>query len=190
MTIMPDPRDRLAQMADDDTARDDRDRVDEDRPVVADESELDHDVEARVDDGKIEAVDEDVSDTAPDTNDTDSPRTATRRDEVPAATPGLLPQADLPDGGALLTGPAAEELRQRWHEIQHEFVDDPRHAVDDAAQLVSLAADRFTSMLRDRVDSLGERGPDKDKTDGEADTEELRVLMRNYHELLDRMLAA
>ncbi|HEY8113089.1 MAG TPA: hypothetical protein VII16_09510, partial [Actinomycetes bacterium] len=73
-------------------------------------------------------------------------------------------------------------------EVQLGFVDDPRQAVDDAAELVSLAVDRVASLLRDQVGALNDDRPSGDADGGEPDTEGLRTLMQRYHALLDRML--
>jgi len=45
------------------------------------------------------------------------------------------------------------------------------------------------SLLRDQVGALNDDGPRGDAAGGEPDTERLRILMRRYHALLDRMLA-
>lgn len=95
--------------------------------------------------------------------------------------------ADL--GEPLLPGSEVDQLRTRWHEVQHEFVDDPQRAVDDAAQLVSLATERVTLMLRVQVDALDESRTAGSANDGEPDTEQLRTIMKRYHMLLDKMLA-
>jgi hypothetical protein len=92
-------------------------------------------------------------------------------------------------GEPLLSGSEADQLRTRWHEVQHEFVDDPQRAVDEAAKLVALAADRVTSMLRDQVGALDETRTVGSANDGEPATEQLRIVMQRYHVLLDRVLA-
>jgi hypothetical protein len=122
------------------------------------------------------------------------------RAAVPAAAalPGEQPSDEAPgggetpaveDAGALLPSAETYRLRIRWREVQLGFVDDPRRAVDDAAELVSLAVDRVASLLRDQVGALNDDGARGDADGGEPDTERLRILMRRYHALLDRMLA-
>jgi hypothetical protein len=103
--------------------------------------------------------------------------------------PGGEDTPDVENAGTVLPGAETDRLRTRWREAQLGFVDDPRQAVDDAAELVSTAVDRVASLLRDRVGALEASRSSGDADGGEADTERLRALMRRYHALLDRMLA-
>jgi len=150
-------------------------------------------------DERLARADEDVDRTAADGGPADAAERADLRAAVPAAAalPGDQPSDEAPrggetphveDGGALLPSAETYRLRIRWREVQLGFVDDPRQAVDDAAELVSLAVDRVASLLRDQVGALNDDGP-RGAEDGEPDTERLRTLMRRYHALLDRMLA-
>jgi hypothetical protein len=91
--------------------------------------------------------------------------------------------------GPLMSGADVDQLMVRWREVQLQFVDDPRRSVNDAAQLVSLAANQVTSLLRDQVGALDQNRSSVDADGDEPDTERLRNLMRRYHALLDRMLA-
>jgi hypothetical protein len=95
---------------------------------------------------------------------------------------------EVEDAGALLPHAETYRLRIRWREAQLGFVDDPRQAVDDAAELVSAAVDKVASLLRDQVGSLDASRSSRDADGGESETEQLRTLMRRYHALLDRML--
>jgi hypothetical protein len=91
--------------------------------------------------------------------------------------------------GPLLPASDADQMRTRWHELQAGFVDDPRRAVDEAAQLVSQATDRITSALKDRLGALDEGRSAGLGAGDESATEQLRTLMQRYHVLLDRLLA-
>ncbi len=103
--------------------------------------------------------------------------------------PGGEDTPDAEDVGALLPGAETDRLKIRWREVQLGFVDDPRQAVDDAAEVVSLAVNQVASTLRDQVGALDADRSTGNANDGESDTERLRTLMRRYHALLDRMLA-
>jgi hypothetical protein len=151
-------------------------------------------------DERLARADEGVDRTAADGGRADAAERADTRAAVPAAAalPGEQPSDEAPgggetpdveDAGALLPSAETYRLRIRWREVQLGFVDDPRQAVDDAAELVSLAVDRVASLLRDQVGALNDDGPRGDANGGEPDTERLRTLMRRYHALLDRMLA-
>jgi hypothetical protein len=147
----------------------------------------------------VDRADEDVDRTAADGVPADAAERADLR-AVPAAAaavPGEQPSDEAPgggetpgveDAGALLPGAETYRLRIRWREVQLGFVDDPRQAVDDAAELVSLAVDRVASLLRDQVGALNDDRPGGDADGSEPDTEGLRTLMQRYHALLDRML--
>jgi hypothetical protein len=150
-------------------------------------------------DEDVNRADEDVDRTAADGGPADAAGRADLR-AVPAAAaavadeqpsdeaPGGGHTPDVEDAGALLPGAETDRLRIRWREVQLGFVDDPRQAVDDAAELVSLAVDRVASLLRDQVGALNDDRPIEDADGSEPDTEGLRTLMQRYHALLDRML--
>jgi hypothetical protein len=147
----------------------------------------------------VDRADEDVGREAADGGPADAAERADLR-AVPAAAaavPGEQPSGEAPDGGetpdmedagALLPGAETDRLRIRWREVQLGFVDDPRQAVDDAAELVSVAVDRVASLLRDQVGALNDDRPSGDADGSEPDTEGLRTLMQRYHALLDRIL--
>jgi hypothetical protein len=109
------------------------------------------------------------------------------RDESRLAAPG--PVGDIGRGGPLLPSGDADQIRTRWHELQAGFVDDPRKAVEEAAQLVSHATDRVTAVLTDQLGALDEGRSAGTAVGDESATEQLRTLMQRYHVLLDRMLA-
>ncbi|MFC7328505.1 hypothetical protein [Marinactinospora rubrisoli] len=83
--------------------------------------------------------------------------------------------------------PAAEvdRLRQRWRELQSDFVDDPPASVQDADRLVGDVLNILTAALADQRRALAERGDDAGR-----DTEELRLTLRAYRSFLERLLRA
>jgi hypothetical protein len=78
-----------------------------------------------------------------------------------------------------------EEYRSRWHDIQAEFVDHPRKAVEEADGLVSEVMENLTRVFaeeRRRLESQWDSGE-------EADTEALRVALTRYRSFFERLLA-
>ena len=117
-------------------------------------------------------------------------------DGPPALPAGAGPQAehrprteDRPQGGAGRLGDEqVQRLTAQWRAVQTGFVDDPRDAVSRADELVARAAGLLVTSLDERRRRL--RGEDgADDSDAGIPTEELRLAMREYHTLLDRLLA-
>ncbi|MEV7356383.1 hypothetical protein [Kitasatospora sp. NPDC091276] len=83
-----------------------------------------------------------------------------------------------------LLGGQQEEFRSRWQKIQGEFVDDPRHAVSAADNLVAEAmqalATTFSAHKQD-LEGQWHRGD-------EVPTEELRVALQRYRSFFNRLL--
>jgi hypothetical protein len=75
------------------------------------------------------------------------------------------------DGGGMA------EYRTRFEQIQAQFIDEPRGAVRSAQSLVEEAVNRM-------MQSLQQTGATKD-----ADTEQLRVAMKRYRDLLYQLTA-
>jgi hypothetical protein len=118
-----------------------------------------------------------------------SPRAAGEGE--PSAQPATAAE---PDFAAPLLGDAAE-LRARWQRVQGDFVDDPRAAVSDAADLVGQTVETLMEALRQRqrqLRTLWERGgvdgsPAATGTSGGPDTEELRLMMQRYRALFNEL---
>ncbi|MFC4855410.1 hypothetical protein [Actinophytocola glycyrrhizae] len=81
-------------------------------------------------------------------------------------------------GGDLFPGDAATRLRERWRELQADFVDDPQRAVREADDVVDEVLRTITEH-RQRL--AGE-------WQGDTDTEHLRLAMREYRTFVDRLL--
>ena len=75
--------------------------------------------------------------------------------------------------------PDGDSFNERFRDIQLRFVDSPKEATAEAAALVNEAVDKLTSNLRSQRDSL---------TGGSDDTEKLRVELRAYRDLLNRLV--
>ena len=85
----------------------------------------------------------------------------------------------------LLPGEELDNMRNRWRDIQGQFVDEPRAAVQHADELVSQLVQRLTdtfSERRQKLESSWDRGQD-------ASTEDLRQSLRQYRSFFDRLLA-
>jgi hypothetical protein len=78
-----------------------------------------------------------------------------------------------------------ESVRSRWREIQAQFVDDPRSAVQEADALVADLMQRLARMFaieRDQLESHWKRGED-------VSTEDLRQGLQRYRSFFERLLA-
>lgn len=78
-----------------------------------------------------------------------------------------------------------EEIKSRWSKIQTQFVDEPRTSVDRAEALIQDVMERFMQKFaneRDMLDSSAASGE-------EISTEDLRVALKRYRALLQRLLS-
>jgi hypothetical protein len=77
-------------------------------------------------------------------------------------------------------------FRERWHELQAAFVDEPREAVAKAdelvAELMQQLAKRF-NQERSSLEGQWSRGED-------VSTEDLRVNLQRYRSFFERLLSA
>jgi hypothetical protein len=113
--------------------------------------------------------------------------------EVPvadaAATEAPLSTAAVDFNGPLLGD--AVGLRASWQQAQAGFVDDPRAAVADAAELVEHTAQTLIGSLQQRQRALRtqwENNASSAAGAGElSDTEQLRHLMQDYRSLFNQL---
>jgi hypothetical protein len=130
-------------------------------------------------------------------DDTTVPASVPVTETVPASEAPLAPATDF-DPNAPLLGDSVS-LRASWQQAAAEFVDDPRAAVADAAELVEHTAQTLIGALQQRQRQLrgrwengtaaGVNGSDAtvDGTNGTVDTEELRHLMQSYRALFNQL---
>jgi hypothetical protein len=105
------------------------------------------------------------------------------------AQPGPV-ASDLGPGGQphpqLLEDHELQSIRGQWKDIQAEFVDEPRTAVQEAdalvAELMQRLAQTFASE-REELESRWASGED-------VSTEDLRHGLRRYRSFFERLLAA
>jgi hypothetical protein len=86
----------------------------------------------------------------------------------------------------LLESDEMQTMRARWKDIQAEFVDEPRTAVQDADALVADLMQRLAQMFASERDQLESRWAGGD----EVSTEDLRNGLRRYRSFFERLLAA
>jgi hypothetical protein len=79
---------------------------------------------------------------------------------------------------------SSTSFRERWSTILSEFIDDPRRAVEDADRFVADVTQAFASGVESRRQSLTSAWGH----DGHDQTEDLRLTMRQYRMLVDRIL--
>ncbi len=96
-----------------------------------------------------------------------------------------LPQdPSIPDIAPLFPENELQDFRARWDQVQISFVDEPRQAVEKADNLVANVVKRIAeqySAQRERLDEQWDSGDD-------VSTEDLRLGLRRYRSLFDRLL--
>jgi len=132
------------------------------------------------------------------------------------APPGPAPTGNTPGrktgesgygrGAPLLAQEECEKLEQRMRQALTGFVDEPREAVAEADQVLEDLTARFTEAVARRRRTVrgawqqaeGDRRPASASASGDSaatgsasgsgDTEQLRLAMRDYRELCERLL--
>ncbi len=90
-----------------------------------------------------------------------------------------------PPGTEGMTDDDIAEFRARWADVQASFIDDPHRACEQADNLVDLVLNRLTARFareRDQLVRAWDHGNER------KDTEQLRVAMKGYRGLIDRLL--
>jgi len=102
----------------------------------------------------------------------------------PAATAADTPTAaPTPAANGLLSAAESAGFRRRWRELQGDFVDDPQLAVRGAGELSREILQALADTIAD-----AERVDRWKAEDGTSGTEDLRVALRQYRTLVDRLL--
>lgn len=101
-----------------------------------------------------------------------------------AADPGEE-TSDAGDRTPLFDEGHAGDLRSRWQQVQTEFVDDPRQAVQDADGLVAELMKQLARTFADERNALEDQWDRGDK----VSTEDLRVTLQRYRSFFDRLLS-
>ncbi len=110
--------------------------------------------------------------------------------EQPASATQTGADSDLGVGDQprtqLLEDDELQSIHVRWKDIQAEFVDEPRRAVQDADALVADLMQRLARMFASERDQLESRWASGD----DVSTEDLRRGLRRYRSFFERLLAA
>ena len=93
--------------------------------------------------------------------------------------------ASREDFAPLFSGEEATQLRSRWEQIQTGFVDEPRHSVEQADELVAQVMKRLAQVFADERGQLEQQWTRGD----DVSTEDLRVALRRYRSFFDRLLS-
>lgn len=94
------------------------------------------------------------------------------------------------ENGSLLPHDESDKFSLRLQHAVTGFVDEPRSAVEEADHVLEEVAARFTEAVTKRRASLHGSWESKgsDGTHGSDDTEQLRLALRDYRELTERLL--
>jgi hypothetical protein len=110
-----------------------------------------------------------------------------QRSETPAGTESVMRNT----GGsgtsrAPLFDPNQDQtFRARWVDVQTGFVDEPRHAVEEADHLVAELMQDLARTFADEKNKLeGQWSSGQD-----VSTEDLRVALQRYRSFFDRLLS-
>ncbi len=113
-----------------------------------------------------------------------------RQPERPASATHAAAGGDVGGGdrpsAQLLADDELQSMLVRWKDIQAQFVDEPRTAVQDADALVADLLQRLALMFaseREQLESQWAGGED-------VSTEDLRRGLRRYRSFFERLLAA
>jgi hypothetical protein len=85
----------------------------------------------------------------------------------------------------LLVGGESSRFNERWQQIQTDFVDRPREAVQEADTLVSDLVERITAGFREERERLERHWDGGD----DVSTEDLRVALQRYRAFFGRLLS-
>ena len=85
----------------------------------------------------------------------------------------------------MFAGDETSGYRTRWEAIQTGFVDEPRHAVEEADALVAQVIKRLSEVVAQERTNL-ERQWDRGD---QISTEDLRIALQKYRSFFDRLLS-
>ena len=86
---------------------------------------------------------------------------------------------------ALFSPDETQNFRNRWHDVQGSFVDEPKRAVEQADQLVAATIKRLAEVFADERSKL-----EHEWSQGQdVSTEDLRQALRRYRSFFDRLLS-
>jgi len=86
----------------------------------------------------------------------------------------------------LLPADRGDRYRNRWRDVQSQFVDEPRETVEQADRLVADLMQELAGSFADTRASLEEQWTRGD----DVSTEDLRVALQRYRSFFERLLTA
>ncbi len=96
-----------------------------------------------------------------------------------------VPDSPKPDSALTLLSPdEAEQFRKHWHEIQGQFVDEPRSAVEHADALVGEVIEKISQLFANEHTTLENQW----KQGSEVSTEDLRQTLQHYRAFFNRLV--
>jgi hypothetical protein len=104
----------------------------------------------------------------------------------PLTTPDNRVRDAAGSATSLLSESEIGDLRSRWNNIQAEFVDEPRRAVEQADKLVATAIKRLADGFANERASLENQW----ESGNDASTEDLRLALQRYRAFFGRLLNA
>ncbi|MEV8396847.1 hypothetical protein [Streptomyces niveus] len=104
--------------------------------------------------------------------------------------PGRAPETTPAQAPRLIPQDECDKLNLRLQEALSTFIDGPRRSVEEAADVLEDAAKRLTAALADRPRALRDSWDAHGAGSGgsAADTEDLRLVLRSYREVTERLL--
>jgi hypothetical protein len=135
-------------------------------------------------------MNEQRSDDRTSTMTTGDPMTRPDATSMPSASTNAAPAHERLDENTSNAEPLfptndAETFRSRWTEVQTGFVDEPRHAVEQADGLVAEMMKQLAEVFADERSKLEEQWSRGD----DISTEDLRQALRRYRSFFDRLLS-
>jgi hypothetical protein len=121
---------------------------------------------------------------------------AKEREKAPLVASHESAGRDAHGGGRLLADDQRDKLSGQLQHAMTGFVDGPRAAVEEADHVLEEVASRFTDAVTQRRRTLRQSWQGADHGDGSpmadgggsGDTEQLRLALRDYRELTERLL--
>ncbi|MFH8463350.1 hypothetical protein [Streptomyces sp. NPDC017991] len=99
---------------------------------------------------------------------------------------GTGPGTGASTGGRLMPHDEGDKWSLRLQHAVAGFVDGPRGSVEEADQVLQEVAERFTAAVTERRRALSTSW--QSSADDKADTEQLRLALKDYRELTERLL--
>ncbi|MDN3264099.1 hypothetical protein QWJ26_30655 [Streptomyces sp. CSDS2] len=107
---------------------------------------------------------------------------------APAGAPATAQPAPSGHGSPLIAREEVEEWQRRMREVVGGFVDQPKGAVERADRTLEEIAARFSEAVTRRRRTLRMSWEGAEERGTGADTEQLRLALRDYRELAERLL--